>query len=103
MPPKVEKNVVKYLKDRETGQKTKLCPDTQDKLRMKEFQREYDARRRQTDYQEPQPEAGLRILGELKKGGMIKKTGVYKLHKGEMVVPVKNVEKVKKALKPKKK
>jgi len=69
---------------------------------MKAFQAEYDARRRRPDYQEPQPEPGLRVLGEMKKGGMIKKTGVYKLHKGEMVVPVKNVEKVKKAMKPKK-
>tara|TARA_R110000803_G_scaffold129070_3_gene196411 strand:+ start:669 stop:782 length:114 start_codon:yes stop_codon:yes gene_type:complete len=34
----------------------------------------------------------------MKKGGMVKKTGIHYLHKGEMVVPVKNVSKVKKAL-----
>ena len=33
------------------------------------------------------------------KGGMVKKTGLHKLHKGEMVIPVKDVAKVKKALK----
>lgn len=33
------------------------------------------------------------------KGGMVKKTGLHKLHKGEMVIPVKDVPKVKKALK----
>ena len=34
----------------------------------------------------------------MKKGGMVRKTGIHYLHKGEMVVPVKNVAKVKKAL-----
>lgn len=34
----------------------------------------------------------------MKKGGMVKKTGIHYLHKGEMVVPVKDVKKVKKAL-----
>ena len=29
------------------------------------------------------------ILGSKKKGGPIKKTGIYKLHKGERVVPAK--------------
>jgi hypothetical protein len=27
------------------------------------------------------------ILGSLKRGGMVKKTGAYKLHKGEKVIP----------------
>lgn len=30
---------------------------------------------------------GNAILGSLKKGGRIKKTGLYRLHKGELVVP----------------
>lgn len=29
------------------------------------------------------------VLGSLKKGGKVKKTGLYKLHRGEKVVPVK--------------
>jgi len=36
-----------------------------------------------------------------KKGGMVKKTGLAYLHKGEMVVPKKDVNKVKKAMKGK--
>ena len=36
-----------------------------------------------------------------KKGGMVKKTGLAYLHKGEMVVPKKDVNKVKKAMKSK--
>jgi len=35
----------------------------------------------------------------MKKGGMVKKTGLHYLHKGEMVVPVKDVKKVKQVLK----
>lgn len=34
-----------------------------------------------------------------KKGGMVKKTGLAYLHKGEMVIPKKDVKKVKKMLK----
>lgn len=37
----------------------------------------------------------------MKTGGMVKKTGLHYLHKGEMVVPVKDVSKVKKVLKKK--
>lgn len=33
-------------------------------------------------------------LQSFKKGGMVKKTGPYKLHKGEMVVPKKAVDKM---------
>lgn len=33
------------------------------------------------------------IIGSFKKGGKVKKTGNYKLHKGEKVVPVKKVKK----------
>ena len=32
------------------------------------------------------------VLGSFKKGGTVKKTGVYKLHKGEEVVPAKKKE-----------
>ena len=28
-----------------------------------------------------------RVMGSFKKGGKVKKTGVYKLHKGERVMP----------------
>ncbi len=30
---------------------------------------------------------GMPLLGSMKKGGKVKKTGAYKLHKGEKVVP----------------
>jgi len=33
------------------------------------------------------------VLGSYKKGGKVKKTGLYKLHKGEKVVPVKSKKK----------
>lgn len=36
----------------------------------------------------------LRPPQSFKKGGKVKKTGVYKLHKGERVVPAKTVKKV---------
>ncbi len=37
-----------------------------------------------------QPNVGQpRILGQMKKGGKVKKTGNYKLHKGEKVIPAK--------------
>ena len=35
------------------------------------------------------------VLGSYKKGGKVKKTGLYKLHKGENVIPMK-----KKSMKP---
>ncbi len=31
-----------------------------------------------------------KTLGSFKKGGKVKKTGIYKLHQGEMVVPKKS-------------
>ena len=34
-------------------------------------------------------------IGSMAKGGMVKKTGLYKLHKGEMVMPVKITKKIK--------
>ena len=40
-----------------------------------------------------------RLLGSFKKGGKVKKTGKYKLHKGEVVVPAKKVKKMKKVMK----
>ena len=40
-----------------------------------------------------------RQLGSYRKGGQIKKTGLYKLHKGEVVVPAYKVKTVDKALK----
>lgn len=33
--------------------------------------------------------AGKKVLGSYKKGGKVKKTGTYKLHKGEIVMPKK--------------
>lgn len=38
------------------------------------------------------PEAG-RELRSFKKGGKVKKTGKYKLHKGEKVIPAKKSKK----------
>lgn len=34
-----------------------------------------------------------KVLGSFQKGGSVKKTGVYKLHKGEKVVSVKAMKK----------
>jgi hypothetical protein len=34
-------------------------------------------------------------IKSMKKGGMVKKTGMYMLHKGEMVVPAKMSKKLK--------
>jgi hypothetical protein len=39
------------------------------------------------------------VLGQMKDGGKIPKTGLYKMHKGELVIPTKKVKKVEKALK----
>ena len=35
----------------------------------------------------------MEIEGSMKKGGMVKKTGVYLLHKGEKVIPANQVKK----------
>lgn len=35
-----------------------------------------------------------RLKGSFKKGGMVKSTGAYKLHKGERVIPKKNAVKI---------
>ena len=96
-PPKVEKNVLKFIKQREKGGKAIIDPDTQAEISKEALQQELVRRMRSRPA--PQPEPGLRILGEMKSGGMVKKTGLHKLHKGEMVIPVKDVAKVKKALK----
>ena len=42
---------------------------------------------------EPEPETGEQVLDSMEKGGMIHKTGLYRLHKGEMVIPKKDVKK----------
>jgi hypothetical protein len=34
-------------------------------------------------------------IKSMAKGGMVKKTGMYKLHKGEMVMPAKITKKIK--------
>jgi len=96
MPPKTETNVAKYIQQREIGGKKQLNPDTHAMISLAEFQAMYIERRNRPDYVEPSPEPGLRILGSLKNGGMINKTGVYKLHKGEMVVPASKVKAMKK-------
>ena len=47
------------------------------------------------------------VLGNFQKGGKVKQTGLYKLHKGEQVIPAKKASPAKKAesktAKPKKK
>lgn len=40
-----------------------------------------------------------KLMGSMKKGGMVKKTGAYMLHAGERVVPAKDVKKVDMAMK----
>jgi hypothetical protein len=42
------------------------------------------------------------VLGSMKKGGMIKKTGLYQLHAGEMVMPSAMVKKMADKMKGKK-
>jgi len=42
---------------------------------------------------------GGKVLGSLKKGGFIKKTGKYYLHKGELVIPSRKLHKFKKSRK----
>jgi hypothetical protein len=44
-----------------------------------------------------------KLMGSMRKGGMIKKTGAYMLHAGEKVIPAKDVKKVEKAMKEMKK
>ena len=46
---------------------------------------------------------GQKPIASMAKGGMVKETGLYKLHKGEKVVPVKDVKKVETAMKQMKK
>ena len=41
--------------------------------------------------------AGVRKLFHFEKGGKVPKTGAYKLHKGEVVIPAKMVGKIKSA------
>lgn len=43
-----------------------------------------------------------KVLGSMKKGGMINKTGLYRLHAGEMVMPSAMVKKVADKMKAKK-
>jgi hypothetical protein len=38
----------------------------------------------------------VKLQGSFKKGGLVKKTGAYKLHKGEKVIPKNKVKKLKK-------
>lgn len=42
-----------------------------------------------------QPMRGSGVLGSFKKGGRVKKTGLYKLHKGETVAPVSRLARAK--------
>ena len=37
------------------------------------------------------PMFGGRVLATMKKGGKVKKTGLYKLHRGEKVVPLSSL------------
>lgn len=55
------------------------------------------------EYQSGQPHAKKRFPPPMKTGGIIKKTGVYTLHKGEVVVPANRVKSVDMALKNDKK
>lgn len=92
MPPKEvkeEHNVYKYLKQRETGGKHILSPDAQGQLMLEDLQRDLERRMARPTYRAPQPDPEYRVLGEFKKGGKVNKTGIYKLHKGEIVIPAK--------------
>jgi hypothetical protein len=60
----------------------------------------YERVEKETEAAETVNAAGLpyrkadKVLGSFKKGGKVKKTGVYKLHKNEVVVPAKKVAKM---------
>lgn len=45
------------------------------------------------------PAPPRRPMGEFKKGGVVKETGVYKVHKGEIVVPASRAKTITKMLK----
>jgi hypothetical protein len=46
---------------------------------------------------------GTKPIASMQKGGMVKQTGMYKLHKGERVIPAKDVKKVDSMMKQMKK
>jgi hypothetical protein len=49
--------------------------------------------------QVPSSRVPQRPIAEFKNGGLVKKTGLAKVHKGEIVIPANRVESVKKAVK----
>ncbi len=54
-------------------------------------------------HNEVMKEIEQKVEKQMKKGGLVKKTAVYKLHKGEVVVPASRVKSVDAALKKDKK
>lgn len=46
-----------------------------------------------------EPRTPNRVSAEFKKGGLVKKTGLAKVHKGELVIPANRVKAVEKAVK----
>lgn len=45
------------------------------------------------EYADKMNKTKRRVMGSFKKGGKVKKTGLYKLHKGEKVIPAKKKKK----------
>jgi hypothetical protein len=94
------KAVSNYLRDQSKGMQagltfyplmagTQFNPPARERMQMSAVPQEAKGRKRSVATE----------AGEFKKGGKVKKTGVAKLHKGEVVVPAHRVETVDKALK----
>lgn len=88
MPPK---NIVSQLRERESKGRPNVMP-----INVKTPP---SSPRDVSRNPPPAPRKRPRVLGEFKKGGEVMKTGVYKVHKGEVVVPASRAKTVSKMLK----
>ena len=80
---KKTKNLTKMIHERETGKKIDKQEASRASLTSKVEKNKEDIEKLAKQV------AGLQVDGDFKKGGKVKKDGVYRLHKGEEVVPVK--------------
>lgn len=79
MPP--AKNLTQMVKDRETSGKMYKVGAAAKAMSS-------DTERSRADKEKLAQE----VVGSMKDGGMVKKTGLYKLHKGEKVIPADKVK-----------
>ena len=84
-------NVRSLVNDLDVGRRIRegfeQAKETPEELRKKRPKLRSDAE------QEGPPEAPV-LAGSRKKGGRIKKTGIYRLHKGEFVIPAHTVQRL---------